>query len=68
MKKLRLIQYRVRQLLLGADPEALFFAAALFMVVLGLCFSSMNLLVLAGGFLLFVYGLAVALWLRDNYG
>lgn len=68
MKKLRLLQYHARRLLLGADPEALFFALAAAMVLLGIGFSSTNILVLTGSFFLAIYGAALALWLREKYG
>ena len=66
MKRVRLIKYKMRRFALGTDPEAVLFVVAILLLIIGLVLQGPNLFLLIGGLLILVYGIVIALWLRDK--
>jgi len=58
----------MRRFALGTDPEAVLFVVALILFIIGLALPGTNPFLLIGGLLILVYGIVIALWLRDKLG
>ena len=66
MKRVRLIKYKMRRFALGTDPEAVLFIVTIILFIVGLVIRGTNPFLLIGGLLILVYGVVIALWLRDK--
>lgn len=56
----------MRKFALGTDPEAVLFVVAIIIFIIGLVIRGTNPFLLIGGLLILVYGVVIALWLRDK--
>ena len=66
MKHARILKYKMRKFALGTDPEAVLFVVAIIIFIIGLVIRGTNPFLLIGGLLILVYGVVIALWLRDK--
>ena len=67
MKRGRLLRYHFQRFLLGTNPEGFFLMGAVILMVGGLAIPSLAIMRIIGGFLIFVYGFAFALWWRSKF-
>ncbi len=65
---MRLLKYKIQWFSMGTDPEAVLFVVALILFIIGLLLPDINPFLLIGGLLILIYGVVVALWLKDKLG